>query len=315
MLARVSPISEHRIAVLIPCYNEEKTVAQVVADFRAALPEATIYVYDNNSNDRTAEMAAAAGAEVRAEPRQGKGHVVRRMFAEVDADAYLLVDGDSTYDAAAARTLVRRLLDHRLDMVNAARVTPRGSSAYRPGHALGNRSLTGAVRMVFGQDFRDMLSGYKVFSRRFVRSFPAMSRGFEIETEFTIHALELQMPCAEVTATYRERPTGSASKLNTFRDGFRILFFIVRLCKDERPLAFFGLLGVISMLAGLALGVPVVMEFLRTGLVPKLPSAVLAAALANLGVLLVIAGLILDLVTKARREIRRLAYLAVPPRS
>lgn len=308
-------VLEHRIAVLIPCYNEENTVAQVVGDFRAALPDAVVYVYDNNSSDRTAEVAAASGAQVRSEPRQGKGHVVRRMFAEIDADAYVLVDGDSTYDASAARALVRELLDSRLDLVNAARVTERKTSAYRPGHALGNRMLTGAVRLVFGRDFRDMLSGYKVFSRRFVRSFPAMSRGFEIETEFTIHALELQMPCAELPAAYRERPVGSTSKLNTFRDGFRILLFIVRLCKDERPLLFFGLLGVLSILLGLALGIPVVMEFLQTGLVPKLPSAVLAAALANLGVLLIIAGLILDLVTRARREIRRLAYLAIPLRS
>lgn len=308
-------VLEHRIAVLIPCYNEENTVAQVVGDFRAALPDAVVYVYDNNSSDRTAEVAAASGAQVRSEPRQGKGHVVRRMFAEIDADAYVLVDGDSTYDASAARVLVRELLDNRLDLVNAARVTERKTSAYRPGHALGNRMLTGAVRLVFGRDFRDMLSGYKVFSRRFVRSFPAMSRGFEIETEFTIHALELQMPCAELPAAYRERPVGSTSKLNTFRDGFRILLFIVRLCKDERPLLFFGLFGVLSILLGLALGIPVVMEFLQTGLVPKLPSAVLAAALANLGVLLIIAGLILDLVTRARREIRRLAYLAIPLRS
>lgn len=308
-------VLEHRIAVLVPCYNEENTVAQVVGDFRAALPDAVVYVYDNNSSDRTAEVAAASGAQVRSEPRQGKGHVVRRMFAEIDADAYVLVDGDSTYDASAARALVRELLDSRLDLVNAARVTERKTSAYRPGHALGNRMLTGAVRLVFGRDFRDMLSGYKVFSRRFVRSFPAMSRGFEIETEFTIHALELQMPCAELPAAYRERPVGSTSKLNTFRDGFRILLFIVRLCKDERPLLFFGLLGVLSILLGLALGIPVVMEFLQTGLVPKLPSAVLAAALANLGVLLIIAGLILDLVTRARREIRRLAYLAIPLRS
>lgn len=308
-------VLEHRIAVLIPCYNEENTVAQVVGDFRAALPDAVVYVYDNNSSDRTAEVAAASGAQVRSEPRQGKGHVVRRMFAEIDADAYVLVDGDSTYDASAAGVLVRELLDNRLDLVNAARVTERKTSAYRPGHALGNRMLTGAVRLVFGRDFRDMLSGYKVFSRRFVRSFPAMSRGFEIETEFTIHALELQMPCAELPAVYRERPVGSTSKLNTFRDGFRILLFIVRLCKDERPLLFFGLLGVLSILLGLALGIPVVMEFLQTGLVPKLPSAVLAAALANLGVLLIIAGLILDLVTRARREIRRLAYLAIPLRS
>lgn len=308
-------VLEHRIAVLIPCYNEENTVAQVVGDFRAALPDAVVYVYDNNSSDRTAEIAAASGAQVRSEPRQGKGHVVRRMFAEIDADAYVLVDGDSTYDASAARALVRELLDNRLDLVNAARVTERKTGAYRPGHVLGNRMLTGAVRLVFGRDFRDMLSGYKVFSRRFVRSFPGMSRGFEIETEFTIHALELQMPCAELPAAYRERPVGSTSKLNTFRDGFRILLFIVRLCKDERPLLFFGLLGVLSILLGLALGVPVVMEFLQTGLVPKLPSAVLAAALANLGVLLIIAGLILDLVTRARREIRRLAYLAIPLRS
>jgi hypothetical protein len=299
-----------QVAVLVPCYNEERTIEGVVRAFRRSLPDALIFVYDNNSSDRTAEVAAKAGAIVRTEPRQGKGNVVRRMFADVDADIYVLVDGDDTYDAAVAPELVERMIRQRLDFVNGARIEA-SAGAYRTGHRLGNRLISGVVRAIFGRDFSDMLSGYKIFSRRFVQSFPSMSRGFEIETEFTIHALELQMPCAEIYTAYRERPAGSASKLRTLPDGIRIAWLILRLVKDERPLAFFTLLGALCVVASLALGIPLVREFVDTGLVPKLPSAVLAASLMVLGALNLTAGLILDLITKTRREVKRLAYLSV----
>jgi hypothetical protein len=310
LYAEADEAGARRIAVLVPCYNEERTIENVVRSFRDSLPEARIFVYDNNSSDRTAELAAKAGAVVRTEPRQGKGHVVRRMFADIDADVYVLVDGDDTYDAAAAPDLVARLTGERLDFVNGARIEA-SAGAYRTGHRLGNRLISGTVRAIFGRDFSDMLSGYKVFSRRFVQSFPSMSRGFEIETEFTIHALELQMPCAEIATAYRERPAGSASKLRTLPDGIRIAWLIVRLIKDERPLAFFTLLAALCVVASLGLGIPIVQEFIETGLVPRLPTAVLSASLMLLGALALTAGLILDLVTKTRREVKRLAYLSV----
>jgi glycosyltransferase involved in cell wall biosynthesis len=298
-----------RVAVLIPCFNEEATVATVIKDFHAALPGAEIYVFDNNSTDGTVEVAQRCGAIVRRETRQGKGHVVRRMFADVEADVYIMTDGDATYDAAAAPAMVGLMLERRLDFINGARVAA-SRDAYRPTHRFGNRLLTGAVRMIFGRDFSDMLSGYKVFSRRYVTSFPAMARGFEIETEFTIHALELQMPCAEMPTNYRERPAGSASKLRTIPDGVRILLFILKLVKDERPLMFFGSLAAASVLLALVLGTPILVEYWRTGLVPRLPTAVLSASLINLGALLLVCGLVLDTVTKARRELKRLAYIA-----
>jgi len=300
------------VAVLVPCYNEELTIVDVVNQFRAALPHAKIYVYDNNSSDTTYKLAQSLGVEVRKEARQGKGHVVRRMFADIDADIYILVDGDATYDASSAPLLIDHLVTNRLDFVNAARV-PSSKAAYRPAHELGNRLLTGAVRAVFGRDFSDMLSGYKVFSRRYVASFPAMSRGFEIETEFTIHALELQMPCGELSTVYKERPEGSTSKLRTVRDGFRISTFILKLLKDERPLLFFGGLGVLAIIVAAVLGVSVLAEFFETGLVPRLPTAILSAALINFGSLLIVTGFILDLITKARQEVKRLAYISVRP--
>jgi hypothetical protein len=249
-----------------------------------------------------------SGAIVRREARQGKGHVVRRMFADVDSDIYVLADGDATYDASAAPEMVELMMSSRLDFVNGARVAIT-EGAYRPAHRLGNRLLTGVVRSAFGRDFSDMLSGYKVFSRRYVRSFPVMARGFEIETEFTIHALELQMPCAEVSTKYTERPSGSVSKLKTLPDGVKILVFLLRLTKDERPLAFFGSAGLLIILVAVLLGAPVVVEFWETGLVPRLPTAVLSAGMVNVGVLSIAVGLLLDLVTKARREVKRLAYL------
>jgi glycosyltransferase involved in cell wall biosynthesis len=300
-----------RIAVLIPCYNEDVAIPRVVAAFRAALPAATVYVYDNNSRDRTAEVAAAAGAVVRREPQQGKGHVIRRMFADVEADVYLLVDGDDTYDAAAAPEMVRMLLADRLDMVTGVRVTD-AVAAYRPGHRLGNRVITGVVRMVFGDRITDMLSGYRVFSRRFAKSFPALAAGFETETEFTVHALELRMPVGELRTRYKERPPGSHSKLSTWRDGFRILRTIGLLVRRERPLPFFAAAALALALLSVGLAVPVLQTFLATGLVPRLPTAVLSTGLMLLAFLSLACGLILDTVTRGRLEARRIAYLAIP---
>ena len=300
-----------RIAVILPCYNEAVAIAKVVADFRAALPDAAIYVYDNNSADRTREIAAAAGAVVRRERQQGKGYVVARAFADVEADVYLMVDGDDTYDAATAPAMVAMLLDERLDMVTGTRVTDI-VAAYRPGHRLGNQILTGAVRLVFGNRISDMLSGYRVFSRRFVKSFPAMAEGFETETEFTVHALELSMPLGEIKTAYRDRPAGSASKLRTSVDGMRILRTIVTLVRNERPLEFFSLVGLLLVVLGLLIGGPVVIEFLQTHLVPRLPRAILALGLVLLSFLSFSNGLVLASVARGRKEMKRLAYLAVP---
>src|SRR5271169_4887391 len=265
----------YTIAVLVPCYNEEVAIAKVVKDFRAALPTATIFVFDNNSTDNTAAAARAAGAEVYQEKRQGKGYVVRRMFTDVEDDIYVLVDGDATYDAPYARAMIERLLDDRLDMVVANRVDPE-EAAYRAGHRTGNWLLTSFVTAVFGSTFNDMLSGYRVFSRRFVKSFPVLSGGFEIETELTIHALELGMAVAEIDTPYYARPKGSASKLNTWSDGFRILFTIFKLYRVERPLPFFRAIGLMLAIMSVGFAVPVVATYLETGLVPRLPTAVLA---------------------------------------
>ncbi len=299
------------VAVLIPCYNEVAAIAKVVADFRAALPRARVYVYDNNSSDGTMEAARAAGAVVRTEVLPGKGHVVRRMFADVEADLFVLVDGDDTYDAAAAPEMVRLMLDSQLDMVTAARVSDE-AAAYRRGHRLGNVVLTGLVRRIFGDRVSDVLSGYRVFSRRFVKSFPALAVGFETETEFTVHALELKMPIGELATTYRGRPVGSSSKLRTYTDGIRILRTILLLVKEERPLQFFSLIGGVLLLTGFAVGLPVVVEYFRTGLVPRLPTATLATGIVLLSFLSFVCGLVLDTVTHGRREMRRLAYLAIP---
>lgn len=302
----------HEIAVLVPCLNEELTVEKTVVAFRNALPLATVYVYDNNSTDRTVSVARAAGAVVRNEPRQGKGNVVRRMFADIDADIYVLVDGDATYEAEAAPRMVRRAIDENLDFVNGARMS-RSMEAYRTGHKFGNYILTAMVRSIFGKQFTDMLSGYKVFSRRYVKSFPAMSRGFEIETELTVHALELRMPSAEEFTAYGERPSGSISKLSTFRDGTRILRLIFDLIRNERPLEFFGLVGLALILLAVALAVPLVQTFLETGLVPRFPTAILSVGMIIVGFLSFLAGLILDVVATMRGEMKRLASLSYPP--
>jgi glycosyltransferase involved in cell wall biosynthesis len=300
---------QYKIAVLVPCYNEEAAIAKVVKDFRAALPTAAIFVFDNNSTDNTAVAARAAGAEVFEEKRQGKGFVVRRMFTDVEADIYVLVDGDATYDAASAPAMVERLLADRVDMVVANRVG-RERAAYRAGHRTGNRLLTSFVASMFGPSTNDMLSGYRVFSRRFVKSFPVLSGGFEIETELTIHALELGLAVAEIDTPYFVRPEGSASKLNTWRDGFRILRTIVRLYRAERPLQFFAGIGFALAIGSIGFAIPIFVTYFETGLVPRLPTAILSTGLMVLAFLCVAIGLVLDTVTRGRREMKLLAYLA-----
>jgi glycosyltransferase involved in cell wall biosynthesis len=298
------------VAVLVPCYNEERAIAKVVADFRAALPDAALYVYDNNSTDGTVTAAEEAGAVVRRETYQGKGHVVRRMFNDVEADVYILVDGDATYDAASARAMVTKLVDERLDMVVATRVD-RDPAAFRPGHRLGNRLLTGFVAHVFGRSITDMLSGYRVFSRRFVKSFPILSGGFEIETELTVYALELELPVGEVATPYFSRASGSVSKLSTWGDGFRILWTVFRLYRAERPLSLFGGMGLALAIMSIGLAIPIFITYVQEGLVPRLPTAVLSTGLMLLAFLCFACGLILDTVTRGRRELKLLAYLAL----
>jgi glycosyltransferase involved in cell wall biosynthesis len=300
-----------RIAVLVPCFNEEAAVASVVSGFRKALPSAQIYVYDNNSRDRTAEVARSAGAEVRREGRQGKGHVVRRMFADIDADVYLLVDGDATYDAPSAPGMIELLVNDHLDMVVGSRVDQE-QAAYRRGHRTGNWLLTGFLSSVFGQVFTDILSGYRVFSRRFVKSLPVLSDGFEIETELSVHALELALPVTEIETPYYARPEGSVSKLNTWRDGFRILGTILKLYRSEKPLRFFTVIGIFLMLVSIGLAIPVIVTYLEVGLVPRLPTAVLSMGLMILAVLSASSGLVLDTVTRGRREMKLLSYLSQP---
>ena len=300
-----------RIAVLVPCFNEDAAVARVVRDFRDSLPGATIYVYDNNSSDRTIAVASEAGAVVRSETRQGKGHVVRRMFADVDADIYVLVDGDATYDAPSAPKMIERLVTDRLDMVVGRRIE-QSTGSYRLGHRFGNRLLTGFLWAVFGKSLADMLSGYRVFSRRFVKSFPVLSDGFEIETELTVHVLELALPVAEIDTPYFARPEGSHSKLNTWRDGLRIVGTIGKLYRSERPLRFFAAIGITLAIVSVGLAVPIFVTYLEQGVVPRLPTAVLSTGLMILAVLSISSGLVLDTVTRGRREMKLLAYLAQP---
>jgi glycosyltransferase involved in cell wall biosynthesis len=300
-----------RIAVILPCYNEEAAIAETVAGFRAALPGAAVYVYDNNSSDRTVALAQAAGAVVRTERQQGKGHVVRRMFADVDADIYVMADGDLTYDPKAAPDMVRMLVAEQLDMVVGTR-QHEVAEAYRGGHVIGNRLFTGLLTRLFGRSFTDIFSGYRIFSRRFVKSFPALSEGFEIETEISVHALELRMPVGELVTKYGARPEGSASKLATYRDGWRILTTIATLYRVERPVLFYGGIAAVLTLAAIILAVPLLITYLDTGLVPRLPTAILVTGMVIVAVLSFLAGLILDTVTRGRREVRRLAYLAYP---
>jgi glycosyltransferase involved in cell wall biosynthesis len=309
--APVAALSELEIAVLVPCFNEAAAIAKVVADFRAALPTATVYVYDNNSTDDTSKIAAAAGAVVRRETRRGKGNVVRRMFQDIEADLYVMVDGDDTYDAAVAPELIGRLLDDNLDMVVGKRIETH-VAAYRPGHRLGNQVLTGLVRWLFGDQIEDMLSGYRVFSRRFAKSFPSFSREFEIETELAVHAMQMRMAVAEVDTNYKERPPGSVSKLRTFRDGWRILLTITNLMRNERPLMFFSLVGLVITAAAIALAIPVFLAYLHTGKVDRFPTAILCTGLGVVAVVCFATGLMLDLVAHVRREAKRLTYLQHP---
>jgi glycosyltransferase involved in cell wall biosynthesis len=301
-----------KVAVLLPCYNEAAAIAQTIEGFRRALPDATIYVYDNNSKDDTVRVAREAGAIVRSERTQGKGNVVRRMFADVEADVYVLSDGDATYDANAAPKMIERLMTEQLDMVVGTRESD-AQEAYRRGHRFGNRMLTGCVTWIFGRTFSDILSGYRVFSHRFVKSFPALTEGFEIETEISVHALELKMPVAEVATAYAARPEGSESKLSTYRDGFRILRLILNLYRLEKPVAFFGLISAALTLLAIGLSIDLLFTYLETHLVPRIPTAILCMGLVSLAIVSLSCGLILDTVTRGRREVKRLAYLALRP--
>jgi glycosyltransferase involved in cell wall biosynthesis len=307
-------VAAARVAVLIPCFNEGAAIGKVVQDFRSALPDAIIYVYDNNSSDNTIAAAEKAGATVRSEHRQGKGNVVRRMFSDIDADAYVMVDGDGTYHAASAPQMIQQLQKEQLDMVVGCRVST-AQEAYRRGHRTGNTLLTGFVAQLFGRQFQDILSGYRVFSRRFVKTFPALSAGFEIETEITVHALELRMPIAEVATPYGARAAGSVSKLSTYKDGLRILLTILALYRREHPARFFGWIGILLAILAIALAIPIVLEFLHSGTVPRLPTAVLCVGLMLSAGGLFCCGLVLDTVTHGRREIKRLIYLVTAPPS
>jgi glycosyltransferase involved in cell wall biosynthesis len=309
--ARVRLPQGLKIAVIVPCYNEEAAIGTVVKQFRAALPAADIYVYDNNSKDGTIAAARKAGAIVNVETRQGKGHVVRRMFGDIDADVYVMIDGDATYDAPSAPKMIAALVAEKLDMVVGSRVDQE-VEAYRPGHRFGNWILTTFVTRVFGRSFTDILSGYRIFSRRFVKSFPALSTGFEIETELTVHSLELGMPVAEIETPYYARPEGSTSKLNTWRDGIRILWTIGKLFRTERPMQFFSIVSFFFFVAAIVVAIPVFQTYFATGLVPRLPTAILATALMLLSFLSLMSGLILDTVTRGRRELKRLTYLSYP---
>ncbi len=304
-----------RVALVVPCYNEALAIAQVIAGFKRAMPSLLIYVFDNNSSDNTASVARAAGAEVIQVPLRGKGNVVRRMFADIEADVFVMVDGDATYDAGSVQALVDKLIEERLDMVVGCRKTPDidAQAAYRLGHQFGNKLLTQSVMRIFGGGFSDMLSGYRAFTARYVKSFPAISKGFEIETELTVHALELRMPYGELVTPYGARAEGSESKLSTFRDGWRILRTIGRLYVSERPLPFYAICAMLICLLSLTLATPLLIEFLETGLVPRLPTAVLSAALMICSLLSLVCGLVLDNVTRGRHEIKRLAYLAISP--
>jgi len=312
MQAQHPSLADLRIAVVLPCYNEEQAIVQVINEFKDALPEAVIHVFDNNSTDRTAEFARTAGATVAHVVLQGKGNVVRRMFADVEADIYLMTDGDCTYDVSVAPELVDKLLTENLDMVVGSRVDRGEAENYRRGHRFGNQMLTGSVRRIFGGEFSDMLSGYRVFSRRFVKSFPALARGFEIETELTVHALELRMPWGEVETKYGSRPDESESKLSTYRDGFRILKTIGRLFMVERPLEFFSIISFVLATASIVFAIPIFQEYFATGLVPRLPTAVLATGMMLSALLSFGCGLLLDNVTRGRQELRLLSYLSIP---
>lgn len=307
------PFTGLEIAAIVPCYNEEVAVGDVIEGLKAAVDGITVYVYDNKSTDRTAEVAARAGAILRTEPRKGKGNVVRRAFGDIDADVYLMIDGDATYEAAAAGLMIETLLSGPYDHVLGVRTDDPEASAYRAGHALGNRMFNKLIGRLFGEPVTDMLSGYRVFSRRFVKSFPALSREFEIETELTVHAVNLRIPQVEVPVGFKDRPAGSESKLRTYHDGFRILRLITSLLQYERPLAFFSAVGAFFAAVSVALGIPLLVTYLHTNEVPRLPTAVLATGLALIAILSLVVGLILNGVLRQRQEAARLAYLTYPP--
>ncbi len=308
LLPQASWVKNRSIAVLLPCYNEEAAIADVIGDFRRALPSATIYVYDNNSTDRTASVALRAGAVVRTEPYQGKGNVLRRMLADIDADIYVMADGDATYDTSAAGRLIDALVTGNLDMVVGTR-SGGGDTAYRRGHQWGNLFFNRVVSHLFGNKFSDILSGYRVLSRRFAKSFPVTSSGFEIETELCVHALDLKIATEEIQLPYKARPEGSESKLRTYRDGARILWTIGMLYKELKPLRFFGVCGLFMMLVSFGLGLPLIATYLETGLVPRFPTAILAACTMQLGFLSIGCGMVLDSVAQGRREAKRMRYL------
>lgn len=312
MISNTSSLSTSKIAVIIPCYNEALAITSVIAEARAVLPESVIYVFNNNSTDDTKKLALAAGAVVMDVSKKGKGYVVRRMFADVDSDIYLLVDGDATYDLSTARELIHRLQVDKLDMVVGCRIDDKlDSKTYRFGHRFGNKILTKSVSSIFGDGFSDMLSGYRIFSKRFVKSFPTASKGFEIETELTVHALELCMPCAEIQVKYRSRPDGSVSKLATYSDGFKILLMIIRLSVTERPLFFFLSMSCLLMFTSVLISIPLVITYLETGLVPRFPTAILSTGLVILSALSAVCGLILNTVTIGRQELKRLHYISI----
>ncbi|HGX9267858.1 TPA: glycosyltransferase family 2 protein [Escherichia coli] len=298
------------IAVIIPCYNEQKAIEKVINDFKTNIPTASIYVFDNNSTDSTAQVAEDAGATVHFVPLKGKGNVVRRMFSDVDADIYLMVDGDDTYDASSAPEMINHLIKNQLDMVVGCRQENGDQNTYRKGHRWGNKLLTGTVQTIFKGNFTDMLSGYRVFSRRYVKSFPCLSRGFEIETELTIHALELRMKYGEVNTKYGERPEGSVSKLSTWSDGFKILKTIIKLYSLERPLYFFSIIGVLLAALSIILGLPIIVDYIDTGLVRRFPTAFLTASIMLSSIMAFVCGIILHSNTTTRREMKALFYLS-----
>lgn len=314
MTSSVETIHALKVALVVPCFNEEVAIGTVIRDFREAMPSLDIFVFDNASTDKTAQVALAAGAQVIHVPLKGKGNVVRRMFADIEADIYVMVDGDATYHAPSLPAMVSKLIAERLDMVVGCRETPKevAAAAYRQGHQFGNKMLTKSISWIFGGQFTDMLSGYRVFSRRYVKSFPALSRGFEIETELTVHALELRMPYGEVMTPYGARPEGSTSKLSTYKDGWKILKTIARLYISERPLSFFSLCGLLLTMLSVGLASPILIEYLRTGLVPRFPTAILSASIMISALLSFACGLVLDNVTRGRHEMKRLAYLGIP---
>ncbi|MCB0080292.1 MAG: glycosyltransferase [Caldilineaceae bacterium] len=301
-----------RVALIVPCFNEALAIGVVLEEFAAVMPELELHVFDNNSSDGTAEVAMRYGAQVHSVRRQGKGNVVRRMFADVDADIYVMVDGDATYDASSLREHIDLMIAEDLDMVLGRRTDLGGGVQYRAGHRIGNRIITWVAMKIFAGAFEDMLSGYRIFSRRFVKSFGASSHGFETETELTVHALELRMACTEVPVGYRSRLEGSVSKLSTYRDGWRILRTIAWLISSEKPLAAFGAVGVTAMLMSFGMAVPLFLSYLNTGLVPRMPTAILAVGFMLFGVISLVCGVLLDHVTFSRREVKYLQYLRTP---